>query len=506
MASPTEVLETTEGLETPDVLEKYVPDVSHVTSSVLTLTKRQVEGQALEQYSYDPRLIEQALILGDMKQMDGAMRINFYKAVCLSVGLNPLTQPFTVMERQDKTMWLYANASCTQQLAALHLVTFKDLKREHQTILGEPMYFVSVTACLPNGREVPSQSVVSLTKKRREIVGQWPSGDPKFRDVLDKDNEPVLVPLRGESLANAIMRCDTKALRRATLALVGLGWMLADAQGRSVQLNLQTGELTPDARLLPAQSLMDDPAERAKDVSQHIADLTGDKPQESTRQTSTAAPEKPSVSDTSVETSPIGTPIPDDAGHPEQQRGGGSVIALITTVHRSADRSDDWIRRYWLKMCKRFQVQEITELSMGTLLALLHEVRSYYQTEAEKANRQTSTTAPETPSTAETSQQSASQPDASGAPLDALASTSAASPSPPPETETESSTVHGADLNPNWRDELAALLPRLKDMTLHQEASSVCENPDATMVEGNTMLGRVLWRVEEEENPEDIPF
>jgi hypothetical protein len=43
-------------------------------------------------------------------------------------------------------------------------------------------------------------------------------------------------------------------------------------------------------------------------------------------------------------------------------------------------------------------------------------------------------------------------------------------------------------------------------MTLHQEASSVCENPDATMVEGNTMLGRVLWRVEEEENPEDIPF
>ena len=505
MASLTEVLETNDTPETPHVLEPYTPDREHVQRDVLTLTKRQLGDQAVEQYTYDPKLIEQALIVGDMKQMDGRTRINFYKAVCLSVGLNPLTQPFTVMERQDKTMWLYANASCTQQLAALHQVSFADMRREHQTILGEPMYLVSVTACLPNGRKVPSQSVVSLTKKKREIVGQWPDGNPKFRDVLDEHAEPVLIPLRGDALANGIMRGDTKALRRATLALVGLGWMLAEHQGRSVQLNLQTGELTPDTRLLPAHSLMEDPAERAKSTAEHIADLTGDGPQESSRQTSTAAPEKPAVSDPSVETSPSGTPIPDDAGRPEQQRGGGSVIALITTVHRSADRSDDWIRRYWLKMCKRFQIQELTELSVGTLLALLHEVRSYYQTEAEKAARQTAGTPPETPPAAETSQQSASQPDTAGAPPDVSPSASA-EPQPEPETETDTGTVHGADLNPHWREELRGLLDRLKDLTLHQEASSVCENPDATMLEGNNMLARVLWRVEEEANPEDIPF
>jgi hypothetical protein len=842
MASTTEVLETTEGLETPDVLEKYVPDVSHVTSSVLTLTKRQVEGQALEQYSYDPRLIEQALILGDMKQMDGAMRINFYKAVCLSVGLNPLTQPFTVMERQDKTMWLYANASCTQQLAAMHRVTFKDLKREHQTILGEPMYLVSVTACLPDGREVPSQSVVSLTKKRREISGHWPDGNPKFRDVLDENAEPVLIPLRGDALANAIMRADcvpldseiltregwksydqvqigeevlaydvesdvcqwtpllnvtvherltmarlfasegtfevfctpnhswavrrsvpykvrqrgdgsrgprgpyasrgplralieaqylktshhlilaaavqdtapsllqpieaailgwavtdgtikrertsvrigicqskevnfapirelveavapgtrelvtparqrtfpsghtydtlpqhwwylpaaisrlildkagftstadlprivtrldhparqamlqammlgdgdqrnvfantnrhvldtfqilcalegsatgcelprpsattqrrkkarhlaaqylqleiigetpawcpttaygtwvmrqrdrilitgnTKALRRATLALVGLGWMLADYQGRSVQLNLQTGELTPDKRLLPAQALMEDPAEHAKDVHQHIADRTGDRPLECTPQTSTAAPETRATPRTSSEQQQHVTPIPDAPGASEGQKGGGSVIALITTVHRSASRNDDWIRRYWLKMCKRFQVQEITELSVGTLLALLQEVRSYYQTQAEQASRQAPGTAPETPPASDASQQSSAVPDTPDAPPDAsLAASSELGPEPEPATVSVPSTA----LNPHWREDLRALLPRLKDLTLSQEASSVCENPDATMLEGNNMLARVLWRVEEEANPEDIPF
>src|SRR5262249_26434438 len=127
---------------------------------------------------------------------------------------------------------------------------------------------------------------------------------------------------------------------------------------------------------------------------------------------------------------------------------------------RSADRSNDWIRRYWVKMCKRFRVQEITELSVGTLLALLQEVRSYYQTEAEKANRQTSTTAPETPAPAEALQQSASQPDAPSAPPEAPEVTSADA---PPEADPQAATAHGADLNPNWRQDLAALLPRLKD-------------------------------------------
>lgn len=177
------------------------------------------------------------------------------------------------------------------------------------------------------------------------------------------------------------------------------------------------------------------------------------------------------------------------------------MIALITTVHRSADRSDDWIRRYWLKMCKRFQVQEITELSVGTLLALLHEVRSYYQTQAEQASRQAPDTAPETPPASDASQQLSAVPDTPNTPPDAsLAASSELGP------ESDPATVPSTALNPHWREDLRALLPRLKDLTLSQEASSVCENPDATLLEGNNMLSRMLWRVEEEENPEDIPF
>ena len=252
------------------------PPEEHHESTILTLTQQHREGQALQQYAYDPAVIDQAVMLGDMSKMEPGMRLDFYKAVCLSVGLNPLSQPFTVLKRQDGTTWLYANSSCTQQLAAMHRVSFEDPEREHVTIAGEPLYFVRVTAVTPDGRRLPSQAVVSLTKKKREVAGKWPNGDPKFRDVLDADAEPVLIPLRGESLANSLMRADTKAFRRATLALVGLGWMQSDFEGRAVTFDLRTGALEEDRRLVPRANHLAAPAEQAKDVPQHVADLYGD--------------------------------------------------------------------------------------------------------------------------------------------------------------------------------------------------------------------------------------
>lgn len=246
--------------------------------AVLTLTKHPREDQALHQYSYDPAVIDQAVMLGDMRKMDDRMRLAFYRAVCLSVGLNPLTQPFTPLERQDKTVWLYANSSCTQQLAKLYQVSFRDIVREQVTILGEPFYSVRVVAVTPDGRAVPSHSLVALSKKKKIEKGRWPSGDPKFVDALDADGEPLLTPLRGEALANAIMRADTKALRRATLALVGLGWMQSDYEGRGVTLNLQTGELLEEARTAPSPRRLDTPAEQGKTLAQHIGDLCGEAP------------------------------------------------------------------------------------------------------------------------------------------------------------------------------------------------------------------------------------
>ena len=241
------------------------------------VTSADVRAQALEQYSYDRDVINKAVMLGDMKKMDGAMRLDFYRAVCLSVGLNPLTQPFTPLERQDKTVWLYANATATQQLGKLHQVGFRELRRVHETVGGEPLYRVEVVAFTPDGRSVPSQAVVSLTKKKKEQRGTWPDGNPKFVDALDADGEPLLVPLRGEALANALMRADTKALRRATLALIGLGWIQSEFEGQHVRLDLQTGDLTDESTGLRRRLLSERPEEQGKSTDDHIADLYGDR-------------------------------------------------------------------------------------------------------------------------------------------------------------------------------------------------------------------------------------
>lgn len=261
----------------------------HESTQALVLIKHQAEGQALQQYHYDPEVIDQAVMLGDMKKMSAEMRLNFYRAVCLSVGVNPLTQPFTPMERLDKTIWLYANSTCAQQLAKLHHVTFTDVTRKHFTLGGEPMYQVTVTASLPDGRSVPSLAVTSLTKKKKVQKGQWPDGNPKFVDALDDDGEPLLVLLRGEGLANAIKKTDTQALRRGTLALVGLGWMATEHDGQTAILDIQTGALHGPTREVPRAQLMAVPAERAKSQADHIEDLTGSRPQAATSRTASPA-------------------------------------------------------------------------------------------------------------------------------------------------------------------------------------------------------------------------
>jgi hypothetical protein len=248
-----------------------------MATTVLTLTKQRTD-QAVEQYTYDPKVIDQAIMLGDMRPMKPEMRLAFYRAVCLSVGLSPLSQPFTPMERQDKTIWLYANATCAQQLAALHEVSFTNWRRRTYDLGGEPIHEVLVTATLPSGRSTEALAVVSLTKKKREVSGSWPSGDPKFRDVLDADAEPVLIPLRGEALCNAIMRCETKAFRRGTLQIIGLGWMASELEGSKIVMNMTTGALEGDPREEPRVPRLAAPAEQAKSTADHIADLVGDQP------------------------------------------------------------------------------------------------------------------------------------------------------------------------------------------------------------------------------------
>jgi hypothetical protein len=138
----------------------------------------------------DPAIVERVLLHGDLSQLSPAQKVSYYGTVCDSVGLNPLTKPFEFLTLNGKLV-LYALRAATDQLRAIHDVSIQITARE--TVNG--CYVVSARATLPNGR-------------------------------TDDDSGAVAVDgLRHEALANAMMKAATKAKRRVTLSICGLGML-----------------------------------------------------------------------------------------------------------------------------------------------------------------------------------------------------------------------------------------------------------------------------------------
>ena len=132
--------------------------------------------------------MELVLGKGDLSGLSSHQRVEYLTAVCKSLGLNPLTQPFSIQKLGDKTV-LYARRDATDQLRQVWGVTTQVVSRE--TV--DDLIVVTVRATDRNGRS-------------DEAIGAVPRGQ-----------------LKGEALANAMMKCETKAKRRATLSLCGLG-------------------------------------------------------------------------------------------------------------------------------------------------------------------------------------------------------------------------------------------------------------------------------------------
>ncbi len=138
----------------------------------------------------DAALIERVLIHGDLRQLTPAQKVSYYKSVCESVGLNPLTQPFQYLVLNGKEV-LYARRDATEQLRQLHQVSIQIVARE----VTEDVYVVTARATLPSGRQ-------------DENIGAVP-----------------IANVKGEARANAMMKAETKAKRRVTLAICGLGML-----------------------------------------------------------------------------------------------------------------------------------------------------------------------------------------------------------------------------------------------------------------------------------------
>lgn len=137
-----------------------------------------------------PDAIEQALVSGDLSKLSPAERLAYYRRVCDSLGLNYLTQPFQYLVLNGR-LTLYATRACADQLRRLHGVSID----KPEVRIEEGMVIVSVSARTADGRTDHELGVVSLEG------------------------------LRGEARANALLKAVTKAKRRVTLSICGLGWL-----------------------------------------------------------------------------------------------------------------------------------------------------------------------------------------------------------------------------------------------------------------------------------------
>jgi hypothetical protein len=143
--------------------------------------------------------IEEVLINGDLASLSSDERVSYYKNVCETIGLNPLTKPFDYIKLNGK-LTLYARKDATDQLRNIHKVSVQITSRESI----EGVYVVTARAKLPDGREDESTGAVTIGG------------------------------LKGESLANAFMKAETKAKRRVTLSICGLG-LLDETEVESIE-------------------------------------------------------------------------------------------------------------------------------------------------------------------------------------------------------------------------------------------------------------------------------
>lgn len=132
--------------------------------------------------------LERVLVGGDLSRLNEVERVQYVQQLCVSLGLNPLTKPFEYITLQGK-LTLYAKKDATEQLRKIHKVSITIKSREQ---VGD-IFIVTAQAKMPDGREDESVGAVTTAG------------------------------LKGDNLANAYMKCESKAKRRVTLSICGLG-------------------------------------------------------------------------------------------------------------------------------------------------------------------------------------------------------------------------------------------------------------------------------------------
>jgi hypothetical protein len=169
-----------------------------MTTTAIEKRNGQANGELAKTEPLDPATMERLLVKGDLDALTPKQKVEYYLTLCNACGLDPTTQPFEYIKLNGKVV-LYARKACSDQLRRNNNITIKVVDRR----IDGDSYIVTARAITPQGREDEDVGVVSLGK------------------------------MIGESRANAIMKAHTKAKRRVTLSICGLG-MLDESEIESI--------------------------------------------------------------------------------------------------------------------------------------------------------------------------------------------------------------------------------------------------------------------------------
>lgn len=146
---------------------------------------------AKKQETPAPSTIEAVLMKGDLSALSQEQRLDYYNQVCKSLGLNPLTRPFDYLTLNGK-LTLYARRDAADQLRKINGISVEIVSQE----FAHGLLTIHVRAKDRDGRTDEDLGVVAFPEA-----------------------------LKGDAAANAILKAVTKAKRRVTLSLSGLGFL-----------------------------------------------------------------------------------------------------------------------------------------------------------------------------------------------------------------------------------------------------------------------------------------
>lgn len=188
---------------------------------------------------------------GDVSGLNNGQLAKLYAQLARSMGMDAATQPFSVLTLQGRKV-LYLNRGGADQLARVHGVsreilegpapmTVEDAEGNKQKVI-----FCKARATLPNGRSETKTAFV-----------------------------PVPSRANAEAISNAYMKAETKAARRATIAIVGIMGIMdeteAEDAARAQEAPLRATVTSHQPAGLPApagrQSVASAPAKTAAPVA-----------------------------------------------------------------------------------------------------------------------------------------------------------------------------------------------------------------------------------------------